>query len=241
MLTQLKVLNPNMNPASIMTDFEKASINAFAAVFPTAERHGCYFHFSQCIWRQIQQMPEVLRSYIENTTFALHIRFLAALAFIPEPDIEEAFEAIQDSPFFVSNTCTHDLLDYMERTWIGKPFGRSRRRRDPLFPKSLWNCFLLTADGLPRTNNSVEGWHREFGSLLGADHPNLWKFIDALRKEQGINETKIEQYLAGQTPPPSRKRYRELAARLLAVVEDYGNRSVLEYLKGIASNLQLNV
>lgn len=34
------------NPVSVMTDFEKAAICAFAAHFPHADASGCYFHIS---------------------------------------------------------------------------------------------------------------------------------------------------------------------------------------------------
>ena len=237
----LKQLQAELNPLSIMTDFEKASINAFSNVFPNAELHGCYFHFTQCIWRRIQGIPELLRKYTEDTSFALQVRQLAALSFVPIPDVIEAFEALQDSVFFIQNECTHPLLNYIEETWIGKPFGGSGQRRNPLFPIALWNIFFLIADGNPRTNNSVEGWHRGFSSLLGADHPSLWKFIDGLRREQSLNELKIEQYISGQAPPQSRKKYRELSARILSVVQDYGNRPILDYLRGIAYSVNLNV
>ena len=36
-------------------------------------------------------------------------------------------------------------------------------------------------------------------------HPTIWKFIKALKKEQSLNETKIEQYIAGQQPPIRKK------------------------------------
>ena len=42
-------------------------------------------------------------------------------------------------------------------------------------------------DGLPKTNNSVEGWHNEFGSLLAANRPSIWKFIEGLQKQQSLN------------------------------------------------------
>lgn len=31
--------------------------------------------------------------------------------------------------------------------------------RDALYPIQLWNMVDRVADGLSRTNNSVEGWH----------------------------------------------------------------------------------
>ena len=52
-----------------------------------------------------------------------------------------------------------DLLDYIEDNYIGR-FSNAPRL-PPLFPINLWNMFNRT-DELPRTNNSVDGWHRSY-------------------------------------------------------------------------------
>ena len=124
-------------------------------------------------------------------------------------------------------------------TWVGQL--RRGRRQQPLFRISVWNCLQHTADGLPRTNNSIEGFHRGFSSAISCHHPTIWKFIDALKREQNLNEVKIEQYLAGVQPPQPRRRYRDLSARLLRVVEDYGNRGTMDYLRSIAHNIDFQI
>jgi len=53
-LRQLLELNPQLGPKSIMSDFEKAAMQAYAEVFPEAERKGCFFHFRQANKRHIQ-------------------------------------------------------------------------------------------------------------------------------------------------------------------------------------------
>lgn len=53
-MQQLKLAVPNLKPKTIMVDFEKAAIDAAAQVFPNADINGCFFHFCQCIYRQIQ-------------------------------------------------------------------------------------------------------------------------------------------------------------------------------------------
>ena len=45
-----------LNPATVMFDYERAAINAFAQVFPISEIKGCFFHFGQAIWRHIQAL-----------------------------------------------------------------------------------------------------------------------------------------------------------------------------------------
>lgn len=52
-LNNLLILNPRLKPRVILTDFEKAALNAFHLIFPDAVQRGCFFHFSQCIWRKV--------------------------------------------------------------------------------------------------------------------------------------------------------------------------------------------
>ena len=49
----LKQMHPKINPRMIITDFEKSAINAFSSAFPRSSQHGCFFHFSQTMWRQV--------------------------------------------------------------------------------------------------------------------------------------------------------------------------------------------
>jgi len=187
MLTALKNLRPNLAPVSVMTDFERAAINGFQAVFSNAESRGCFFHFSQAIYRKIQSEPDIKMKYEDesNLEFALHIRELAALAFVPPGDVILSFDILLDSDFYRENQeLLTPLLDYFEATWLGRPTRGVQSRRPSLFPINLWNCYSSAADGLPKTNNAVEGWHRSFSSLISSHHPTIWKFIDGIKKDQ---------------------------------------------------------
>jgi len=37
-----------------MVDFENAFISTFIEEFSTAVIRGCFFHFTECVWRKIQ-------------------------------------------------------------------------------------------------------------------------------------------------------------------------------------------
>ena len=82
-----------------------------------------------------------------------------------------------------------------------------------MYAIEVWNMFHRTDDELPRTNNSVEGWHRSFQCSLSACHPTFWKFLDLLKKEKGLIRVKILQSLGGHVPPPQRRRYAESATQ----------------------------
>ena len=69
----------------------------------------------------------------------------------------------------------------------------------------------------------------------------IWKFIAALKMEQNMDEAKLEQYIVGQQPNAVRRKYKETAARIKIIVADYNQRPLLDYLRGIAHNLSLQV
>lgn len=50
-LRKLKELEPNLNPKSIMLDYEMAQLNAFKKVFPDIQCRGCIFHMNQSFFR----------------------------------------------------------------------------------------------------------------------------------------------------------------------------------------------
>ena len=129
------------------------------------------------------------------------------------------------------------VIDYFEDNYIGR--RRRRNRAPPLFSHEVWNINSRVINHLPRTNNSVEGWNRKMQSAVGASHPNLWRFLNVLKREQGLLNTIIDQSLGGHAPEPSRKKYRDCNARIQNIVDDYGNRDSIEFLRGIAHNLHL--
>jgi hypothetical protein len=107
------------------------------------------------------------------------------------------------------------------------------------FPIELWNCHASVLGDLPKTNNAVEGWHRAFSSLLNAQHPSIWKFIDGLKEDQCLRQLQAEQYLSGLEPPARRKKYRQAAAKLKKNVAKFGRILIIDYLRSIAHNLSL--
>ena len=159
---------------------------------------------------------------------------LAALAFVPEPDVIIAFEAVSED-FPLDGQA---IIDYFEDTYIGRlrPGGH---RRVPLFDLGLWNMYNQTLDDLLRTNNAVEGWHHSFQANVGAYHPNFWKFIDILKREQNLTQVNIAQARAGHQPELQLRRYLDSNQRIKNIVQDYHNRDIMQYLRGLAHNISM--
>jgi len=189
-LNVLKRFEPDLNPSSIMIDFEQPFILAFKDVFPNSEIKGCFFHFQQCIWRKIQENG-LQNMYAEDAEFSLQIRHLCALAFVPMDKSVQYFNDLIESNYYVENeNILSPMINYFEDTWIGRP-NRRNGRRPPMFSVNMWNCYESVIQDLPRTNNSVEGWHHAFNAALGANHVSIWKFIRFLKHEQLLQEVSI--------------------------------------------------
>jgi hypothetical protein len=218
-LTELTQRYPGLAPKTIMSDFELASINAFRETFPQAEQKGCFFHFSQAIFRQIQRDPQLLEQYSQNPEFSLKIRHLKALAFIPPADVMDMFEIIMEDAFFQQNeVLLHDFISYFESTWLGPWNRRKTMRIAPRYEIQQWNCHHSVLEDLPKTNNSAEGFHNGFITLIGACHPTIFKLISGLKSQQTMTDLKINQFEAGNEQPVCSK-YAEIARKLKSAVE----------------------
>ena len=57
----------------------------------------------QCIYRKIQQFSEIKSKYCEDSEFQLNLKQLSALALVPLPAVEGAFEILLKTEFFTKN------------------------------------------------------------------------------------------------------------------------------------------
>lgn len=139
---------PLFKPPHIISDFEIGAINALKEIFPDAEFHGCFFHLCKNAWAKIQNVGLQAR-YSNDAEFALNMRLLLALAFLPVEAIQTAFDILCDSEFWSPESEDEDVvkiqevLTYFETTYIGVPTRTQARRRRPIFDPSLWSIYEL--------------------------------------------------------------------------------------------------
>jgi hypothetical protein len=63
----------NFNPAQIMSDFESGLIPAVTTSFPQTLHKGCYFHFVQAIYRNVQRLG-LVDVYTNNNGIRIQVR-----------------------------------------------------------------------------------------------------------------------------------------------------------------------
>ena len=121
-------LHPGLNPASVMADFEKASLNACATIFPGARLAGCFFHQGQCLWRKVQEC-HLAEAYHDDENVRMYLKMLLALSFVPVEDVPDAFdELVESSPPELT-----PINEYWEDNYV----ERKNRRGNPRFSINL--------------------------------------------------------------------------------------------------------
>lgn len=72
-----------------------------------------------------------------------------------------------------------------------------------MFIFEMWNYYdAVKQQDFVEINKAVKDWHRAFRALAGPTNPTVLELIDALRQQHALTETELEQYLAGNLPPP---------------------------------------
>ena len=179
------------------------------------------------------QLNGLVAQYQRDPEFALGMRMIPAIAFVPVDDVVDAFEILRG---YLPDQAA-PILDYFE-AYIGRPRPDGDGRGNPLFPIAMWNVHVRTLEDRPRTNNNLEGWHRRFQADIGGQHPNLWRFLDVLKREEAVTSVQIAQMVAGEQASAQRRVYRNVRQRILTIVQDYANRDRIAFLRGIAYNFE---
>lgn len=224
----------DLAPRFVLTDFEIAIINAVRIKFPAASHRGCLFHLGQIIYRHVQK-EGLQRIYgHEDSEFSIQVRQLVALAFLTPPEIPNAFAAIR-SDFDARGTA---FINWFATNYVqGRAAGRGHRQ--PRFPPSMWSVADLMDAGLPRSQNSLEAWHRRFGSLADNKHLGVLKCIEIFRDEAhsvAIQIERLEAGIASNVGAALSKR----EERIKAVYQDKANRSTIDFLRSLSRHMKFN-
>ncbi|KAK3106289.1 hypothetical protein FSP39_017023 [Pinctada imbricata] len=190
--------NLTLSPNTIFLDFETAPRNAALHHFPGIIPKGCFFHFTQCIWRKTQesglQVP-----YQEIDSVQQLVRRAAVLPLLSAEDVEDVwFYTLEDFDAADSGVDVTTFTDYVTEYWVE---GN----------RHLWNHF--EAEG-PRTTNNLEGWHSKLNKHFNHPHPNIYRLIDVIKRIQAANEVQQVQYAAGGKRATRKRKYKEIDRRL---------------------------
>lgn len=234
------VLNIDLYPEIIISDFELAIIKASQRAFPNSSHKCCFFHLTQNIWKHIQKAG-LSQKYTNDSEFAHKMRHILALAYLKSEDIPAAFELIRRE---VIPNESKPVVDWFSKYYVNGTFISKRslsspnkpaltiKRKPPLFPPNLWSVWDSFATGIPITQNAVESWNNRWNSLLNRRKMNIYKTMRELVKEQKNTEYEIER-LAGLMEKKS-KRKTEYYKKLQEHINKKGDTDIVTYLDGLA-------
>ncbi len=145
-------------------DFEKGLINLTKSVFQETEVFGCNFHFGQMIWKKIQGFG--LSTIYKGTKSWQRgvIKKCFHLAFIPEEQVLMEFEKIS---FEVSKQENNENI-LLFLIYFRKQFVAGDVSTNPAYDVKFWSCYKRVLNSIPRTTNSLEGWHRQLNSSFNS-------------------------------------------------------------------------
>ena len=156
---KLKEKCPNNKVNTIVGDFEAATWNGAKNVFKDQiKMKGCYFHFTQAIWRKIVSLKiagdkEDDDPYHRDEGTRVFCKKMMSLPLLPHEEIKTTYETLK-SEINTLGVKLEKLCTYFERTWLNSK----------LFTPESWSWY---GDAI-RTNNDVEGYHRRLNTRAGA-------------------------------------------------------------------------
>jgi hypothetical protein len=84
---------------------------------------------------------------------------------------------------------------------------------------------------------AVEGWHHGFLSMIGARHPQIFTFIEYIRKEKSMTDLQKKSTCSWR----SKSTYVRCSRRIQSLIHQYKTLSRLHFDKAIQLNLTLSV
>jgi hypothetical protein len=222
----------NLNPKNIISDFEIGLINATKKIWQCTINNGCFFHFSQAVWRNIQSF-KLVEEYKNNQIFKCLVRKMMCLAFLNEKDIDCAWIILKEKMLQNKREGVESFIQYFEKTWIGLLESDVSKEQMPIFSKKLWNVRERVLSGLPRTSNNAEGWHSSLNKKSRCCHPNIAYLIQIMLNVEELNRIEIIQLKSGCLSSQNKKYKKEY--NLFTIIKNQNFWSVEKFLDLIAA------
>lgn len=216
-------------------DFEKATMQAIKHLFQHAQISGCFFHFTQCIWRKVQTLG-LSSEYNDGNPMQVMtmVRRLAALPLLPHDDIDLAFESAKQLVDEVDDqhiaTRMTLLASYVYNTWI---------KDDALYSREIWSRYNVEG---PRTNNHLEGYHSGLRKAVGKEHPNLFPFLKIMTQQDQNNRLKYAQIRSGAQVSRRKPEYVRIENQIQRNIDLYSRKviDITEFLDNVGALLKMH-
>ncbi|CAL2030716.1 unnamed protein product [Caenorhabditis brenneri] len=180
--------------------------------------HGCYFHLLKN-WRKKATDLNIYEDMLDGGKLKEYWTLLKALPFIESSKIPEYFKEIEESvpPHFLDT----DFSSYIKKFYVN-----GNVRSGPTYSPEFWSCFDVTSDGIHRTTNVVEVWHRLLAPVVtetnGLRKIRLTDLINALKVEEEQSTNDFDSLLIHPNLAVTKKR------KLTNILKDIRLQKVLK-------------
>ena len=169
--------------------------------------------------------------YKETSTYRNNVKMICALAFVDNSNMEKAFECLVD--FFLNTKVDQSILhllfwveeNFLKNTTFKYKYGEEQRY--------IFSVYYNVINDFPRTQNSIEGWHRSLNARTNNKNQSLFNLFKELQNQQNSTDIKITQSLYINVCPIT--EVNDLKEICLNYEKYYG----VDYLLKIASLLSL--
>jgi hypothetical protein len=166
----LKAEVSDWTPEAFKTDFEVAVMKAILSVFPNVITKGCYFHYSQAVWKKGKELQ---LTKLKSTR--RQVALSAVLPLLPQNEIFNGWWYVAaQSP---DDKNSKIFRDYMFKQWL----------RDDFI--NVWCVFGQRH----RTTNSLEAWHSKLNKTIKKKQPNMIEMLKALYTDASYYKTRSIQ------------------------------------------------
>jgi hypothetical protein len=220
----------SLDPKYIIIDFEKATYNSLKEKFPGVKLSGCLFHFGQILWRRLQNFG--LQNRYKNDFYFKHkIKMIFSLAFVPLPSLTAMFSILDT---FLKKENDKDILkflfwfqiNYMEISDNGSP-------NNPIF----WNVYDGIMLKIPRTTNSLEGYHRHLNNIISVKQLTIKQIgVELIRGQLFVENHLIFSLYAKNISNEEDEEYEKMFKTIVKNFEEYYH---IDYLFCIALNFKM--
>ncbi|KAG0434938.1 hypothetical protein DMUE_4967, partial [Dictyocoela muelleri] len=167
---------------SIIIDFEIASFYSLKKFFKNSYLYGCCFHLGQIIWRKVQKL-KFSSDLINNAPIKLQVKMILALSFVSLDKVKEYASKLRIYILQEGSMNVLSLFEWFEAEYL---YGTAENKQI-----CFWNAKIRTEQGIPRTTNSLEGYHRHLNTFINTKQSSIIPIINELKNEQAITENKL--------------------------------------------------
>ncbi|KRZ64920.1 hypothetical protein T10_7779 [Trichinella papuae] len=159
LLNKAAVLRLNLNPETIICDFETALIPAILDHFLNTRVQGCDLHFCQAEHMKLSDLGLKTRYRTQEET-KRKIRMVLDTAFLPVPHVHTGVYLLEAGAMSALSAS----FQYFRQEWMTS-------ERLP-----LWNVHNVNI----RTNNHLVGWHNLLNRKPGKGHNRFYELLQLL-------------------------------------------------------------